>query len=125
MSGHWFERPPMEGIVKNGSFRAYGHTIGPAQRDLLRWVGGHPLTPGLIQELGGLDFNSYLDIEGKKIPGTSHLSWSVRFAQYGHPDRNGFVGGASSAEDACDQACELIREEEAERLLFLAPAGLA
>ena len=126
MTPRWYERPPMEPVVVQGSFRAYGHTIGPAQRDLERWVEGGTLTPGLAPYYDPeSDFKGYLQLDGRTIPGCRGIHWSLSWAQHRNPDSYGWLIGAGSAEDAFASACEMIREDEAERLLHAAVPGLA
>lgn len=119
-----FDRPPMHPVVGDRTFRAYGHTIGPAQRQLQSWVGGCSLTAGLEHDRGD-GTPGLLRIEGKLGEIISDtMRWSVQFRQYGHVERSGLCTG-SSAEDVCNRAVELILEEEAERLLLVVVPGLS
>ena len=117
----------MEPVVKNGSFRAYGHTIGPAQVALERWVGGHPCDPRPRRAASMIDreYKGILDIRGVRVEGRDGMSWSVIFGQNGNPKSHGLVCGCASAEDACDRALELIREHEDELLLALVEIELS
>lgn len=118
---YWFSRPPMEGVIRQGSFRAYGHTIGPAQKLLAAWVAGRALDPRIDWQTEYINrpdpaFAGHLKIAGTWQPHSGTIVWSATFAQAGYPDRYGMAGGCGSAEDACDRALDLVREDEAERV---------